>query len=280
MNKFLRVLAVSTIVLSGLGILMAIISVVSIWRVNQPLTENLGNLAILAEEGLKLTDNTLAEVEPLVGLLQNSMVDIQETGDQLKSEIADSKPILDALSLLLGEDVGPKVEQALNTFRSLRKTVDDLNAATQTISAMPFINIPQIAQGVQNLADLFGDIDAGVDRMTSQIESFKTGLSDIVIQPVQDQAVEMASQLAKAQSEIQMTHAKVTTTLQIVVAVRPQIPVIVDAISLLLTVQLLWGVLAQAALVYLAWLYLQLGRLDLHNLIIPSDLSDRSQARS
>jgi methyl-accepting chemotaxis protein len=208
------------------------------------------------------------------------MVDIQNAGDQHKSHNAKTKPKSETISLLLGEDVSPKVEQALSTLRGLRKTIDDLNAATQMISSLPFINIPEIAQGVQSLSDLFRDLDDGVDRMSAQVENFKTGLSEVVIEPIQDQATEMEEQLAEARSEIQAVHSDVKTTLRVVVAVRPQIPAIVDAISLFLTVQLLWGALAQAALIYLAWIYLKIGRLDLHNLLAATDLSERSTATS
>jgi len=271
---------VLVIVLSILGILMAVVSVVSIWRMNQPLTENLGRLASLAEESLEIADTGLGEVEPLVDALRNSMVEVQKTGEQLKSDIADSSPILDVLSSLLGEDVQPKVEQALSTFRTLRKTVDDLNAATQLIGALPFIDIPQISQGTQDLVDLFSDVEGQVDRMTAQVEDFKNGLSQVVIQPIQDQAAEMEKRLSEAQSQIQEIHSKVKTAHQIVVVVRPQIPEIIDAISLFLTVQLLWGALAQAALIYLAWLYLKVGRLDLHNLLAASDRIEGSSAIS
>jgi hypothetical protein len=49
--------------------------------------------------------------------------------------------------------------------------------------------------------------------------------------------------------------------------VKSRIPLIIDAISWLLTLVLLWGILAQVALIYLSWLYRQTNRLDLHQML-------------
>ena len=73
--------------------------------------------------------------------------------------------------------------------------------------------------------------------------------------------------MAEVQTDVQGLHNQVKTAYQITVEIKPRIPQIITAISLLLTFQLLWSILAHVAVIYLAWLYLKVGRLDFHRVI-------------
>ena len=77
----------------------------------------------------------------------------------------------------------------------------------------------------------------------------------------------METELTNLQDEIQKTNAEVKTIHQAVITIRPMLPTIIGAISVLLTIQLLWGAVVQVALIYLVWMYLKFGRLDLHKMV-------------
>ena len=267
MNKLLRVVAVAAIVSSVLGIILAVVSIIGIWRVNGPITRGLGAMLAVSEKGLEIADQGLTAVDPVIGLLAQSMVDIQENGEQMKADIEDSNPIVDTLSLLLGQDVAPKVDEALQTLETVRGAAEEINATAQTISALPFLQIPQITEATQRFVDLMNEIDGGVKDLDRMTEELKQGISQEVIGPIQERAAAMEKELTVLQSEIQATNEEVKTIHQAVVVARPLVPTVIDAISILLSVQLLWGALAQIGLIYLAWMYLKFGRFDLHKMI-------------
>ncbi len=267
MSKFLRVVAVAAIVFSILGILLTVVSIVSIWRINGPFTTGLNSLLEVSEKGLEIIERGLTTVDPVVGLLASSMADIQLNGEQMKAQIEESKPIVDTLSLLLGRDVGPKVDEALNTLQTVRQAAEEVNAAAQTISALPFVEVPQITQATKQFVDLMNEIDSGVEEISRMTEELKQGISREVIGPITERAALMEEELTTLQNEIQETNKQVKGIYQAVITVRPMVPTIIDAISVLLSAQLLLGALGQTALIYLAWMYLKFGRIDLHNMV-------------
>jgi methyl-accepting chemotaxis protein len=266
LNKILRILAIAAIISSILGILLAIISIVSIWRINEPLTRGLDALLEVSEKGLGIVDRGLTRVNPIVGLLADSMVDIQQNGERMKAQIEESNPIVDTLSLLLDQDISPKVDEALETLSSVRDAAEEVNATAQTISVLPFVNIPRITEATQKFVDLMNEIDSGLEEITRLTEELKQGISREVIGPIQERAALMEAELTGLQDEIQTTNAQVKGIYQVVITVRPMVPTIVDTIWVIASFQLLWSVLAQVALIYLAWLYLKFGRIDLHNI--------------
>ena len=267
MKTFYRFLAIAAIVFGILGIVLAMVSVISIWQIYNPLTTSLDKLLLTAEKGLEVVDKGLSVVDPLVGLLANSMLEIQETGDELSAQIQDSSPLIDGLSYLLGEDIEPKVEQASASLIQVRDAAEQVNAISQTVSALPFLDLQGISDVTQGFVDLMEEIDQGVKDIRSGVENLKQGISQEVIKPIQDRAAVVEDELNGLQTEIQATHVEVQNLYTFITVLRPRIPAILGIIAVLLTLQLLWGAFAQVALIYLAWIYLKIGRLDLHNII-------------
>ena len=76
MNKFKRFLAYAAIGSAILGIIMAFVSVIGIWRIYSPLTTGLDRLLSATERGLEIVDQGLATVDPVIGILANAMVEI------------------------------------------------------------------------------------------------------------------------------------------------------------------------------------------------------------
>jgi hypothetical protein len=262
-KTFTRILAYSVIVTSILSIVLGFFTIISIWRINDPLIRGLSNTAAAAETALQFASNGLEKVDKLVSLLIQAMGDVQKNAEELKSQIENADPIIDTLTLLLGEDARPKLEQAMQTLGAVRGTIETINTATQAINALPFIEVPSITQQTQQIADLFAEIEAAIENMMAMVDRLQEGISSAVIQPIQDQAVIVESDLEAAQSDLQTVSQQVDTAYQIVVAVRPRIPQIITGISLLLSLQLLWSILTQGAAIYLAWFYLKSGSLDL-----------------
>ena len=267
MNKFLRFLAYAAITSAILGILMAIISVIAIWRTYNPLTTSLDRLLAVADRGLEIVDRGLTTVDPAVGILAGAMSDIQTNGDILAAEIEESEPIVDTLSLLLNRDVGPKVEEIKDKLQTVQQTAEQVNAAVEMISALPFLQLPQLAQATQQFVDLMSQIDDGIKEINRLVDELKTGISQEVIGPIQERAALMEQELTDLQIEIQETNADIKRIHQATIAVRPMVPTIIATLFAILTLQLLWGAIAQVALIYLSWVYLKFGRLDFHNLI-------------
>jgi soluble cytochrome b562 len=265
--KIARALAIVVIVLSVLSILAAAVGIVSVWRVNGPITSSLVELASLAQTGLESANAALDAVDPLLTELQRATQEVQKATEELKAGIKDSQPIINVLSALLGEDITPKIEQAAETLSTVHQAARDLNSAALAINNLPFANIEGIVEATQEFVDLFHGIESTINELDNSIAALKGDVVEGAVQPVQDLAAEAETGLAEVQGETRDLALRVESAHKTVTTVKSRIPLVIDVISLLLTLVLLWGVLAQAALIYVSWLYRQTNRLDLHRIL-------------
>lgn len=279
-NKIGRILAIVVIVLSILSILAGVVGIVGVWSVNGPMTDGLVELASLAQNGLEAAQRALDRVDPLLTDLRAAMREVQNGAEELKAGIKDSDPIIQLLSALVGEDITPRVEEAAESLATIRQAARDLNAAALAINNVPFVNIAGISEATQNFVDLFDSIENEIAELDANVETLKSGVVEGAVQPVYDLAAEVESGLAEFLGETRDLASRVDNAYDTTTKVKSRIPLIIDLISLALTLVLLWGILAQAALIYLSWLYRRTNRLDMHHVLAQPDSTGRDAPES
>lgn len=267
-NKVGRIVAVVAIALAILGIVVMLLGIAGAWAINGPLTDSFTELASLAQRGLEAADAALEAVDPVLSELQRAMQQVQQRTEELKAGVQDSTPIVSALSALVGEDVTPKIEQATQTLTDVHQAARDLNAAALAINNLPFANIEGVVQATQDFLDLFSDIESKIYELDANVQSLKDGVVEGAVQPIQDLAIELESGLAEVQGETRDLAVRLDAAHETTTKVKSRLPLIFDLLSLFITAVLAFGILAQAALIYLSYLYRRFNRLDLHNALV------------
>ena len=226
-----RILGVVGVLLGGIGLLLSIAFIITVWVVNKPVTESavelVGKVEIgltVANSGLDQADNTLSNVRqqmrdltdaiPLDGLLSTitdiiALVDgIQSTVDTAASVVglADTFPVS-----LLRRDAEPvetpKLDEALITLGEISTSLGNVEAAL-----------------IERQASELGPLGTRVD---SQINDLQTRIQDV------NQGVEEG----------------ISTTVQL----QEDLPGIIDTIAIVFTLLLLWLGVAQYALLVSGW---------------------------
>jgi hypothetical protein len=267
-NKIGRILAAVVIALAILGIAVMLLGIVGTWAINGPLTDSFTELASLAQRGLEAADTALEAVDPVLSELQRAMQQVQQGTEELKTGIQDSTPIVSALSVLVGDDVTPKIEQAAQTLTDVHQAARDLNAAALAINNLPFANIEGVVQATQDFLDLFNGIESKIYELDANVQSLKDGVVEGAVQPIQDLAIELERGLAEVQGETRDLAIRLDAAHETTTRVKSRLPLIFDLLSLFITAVLAFGILAQAALIYLSYLYRRFNRLDLHNALV------------
>jgi hypothetical protein len=267
-NKIGRILAAVVIALAILGIAVMLLGIVGTWAINGPLTDSFTELASLAQRGLEAADTALEAVDPVLSELQRAMQQVQQGTEELKTGIQDSTPIVSALSVLVGDDVTPKIEQAAQTLTDVHQAARDLNAAALAINNLPFANIEGVVQATQDFLDLFNGIESKIYELDANVQSLKDGVVEGAVQPNQDLAIELERGLAEVQGETRDLAIRLDAAHETTTRVKSRLPLIFDLLSLFITAVLAFGILAQAALIYLSYLYRRFNRLDLHNALV------------
>lgn len=120
------------------------------------------------------------------------------------------------------------------------------NQPTKTALVNTFTAVDQVLQKADPIVEKVAAISGDVARIGNEIGGEQSGLSQTATL-VQDQLI--------------VLRANVHETEQTIATVIPQIPTYINLIWIAATLVLLWLALAQAALIYLAVLYIRTGRL-------------------
>ena len=267
MKTFGRILAYSVIVTSVISMLISVAGVIGVWSTFTPLVSSLTQIANVAETGLKTADEALTKIDSLVTALQQSMVEVQQTAEQLRTQVQTPGALVELLLSQLSDDVRPKVEAALVSLQRVRDAAVSVNETVQAVNKLPFLRLMGLDDSVQQLADSMNEAVQAVDDLQNRASQLKTGVTNAVIDPISQQAAMVEERLTDAQAELKTTQARVQLALQAVTALKSRIRTIVALVFVVITFQLLWGLLAQAAAIYVAWMYLKFGHLKIHQLV-------------
>src|SRR4030067_2252153 len=118
MTAFKRITGLLMVIVGAGSLLITLFVLIQVWRLRQPVTQNLrSNLRVIHEtlgatsEGLLLSKQSLDSV-------QASITALEVTVDTLGKSIEDSAPMIDLLAVLMGEDL-PRSEEHTSELQSL-----------------------------------------------------------------------------------------------------------------------------------------------------------------
>jgi hypothetical protein len=261
MSTFKKVLAVIVIVIAALGILLDAAGIILAWSVNTPMTNAIvGPLTQIQNANRQLSE-LVDQGNGLTGDVLDQLNQVQASASQMQANFETGTPLLDLVSNLTGVDLNTKLEQAYTTLSAIQGGVNSLNASIQTFDALPFVNIPRLAEGTQEIDALLEQLVNGIDSLRQQATALKEQASQQFIQPVLDTIGGIIATFTNLQSRLQQIQARMAAADTALSNLIARIPGIIDLLSIGLTVELLWLILAQAALIYLALVYYRTGSL-------------------
>jgi len=208
----------------------------------------------------------MIEVQDLLTNLENT---VTEAGERL----TENSPTLTYLSNTIGVDLKPKIETTAEVIGNVRNTIISVNSTIETANSIPFVSVPSLPMEqliavdqqlqemvtiVKSLSDAIKDIEAGiVDRTATVIMVPVERLSELVDQ-VQTPVETFVTNLAEVKTAVVKTNNR--------------IPTLIDWASVVLTLILIWFILAQTSLLYGGWYYLKTGTIpSLQNSYLPNN---------
>ena len=261
MKTVYRILSVLIIIICIIGILVSLAAIGLAWAYNTPVTQTLTDLMTQVQQTLITMTNLLNRTTQVTTQVLGLLSEVNQRVEDIQTNIAGSQPVIAILSALVGENISPKVDQAWETLVAIRTSAAALNTSIQTLNAMPFVSIPKIAQGTQEIENLFNDIINAVNDLEQFIGDLKSGANNALVLPVLDTLSELDRLLSAVQTELQMYNNQLITIESVVSELIPRIPRIIDTISLSISLVFAWLILAQTGLVYLSIVLFRTGSL-------------------
>jgi len=260
MSTFKKILAYVLIAISILGILVCTFGVIGSWIINTRLTNSVLNLLSGAQVALSRVENSLTSASTQLNTANSAIATVRESATQLGDRFESNSPVLNKISTLLKDEVGPTVQKVRDVFAEIEDRVQTVNSAIEVVNNLPGVQIPTLNLEFQTIKDKVSALQDAVQQLQKNILDFKSGIIKSLA-PFVDKIDTIASFLTGLEQDVNKYLEQVRGLQVAIQNVKNNIPSIIDGITIAITILFLWSILAQASLLLLASLYLRTGHM-------------------
>ena len=259
METLKRILAGLVIFLCVLGILVAALGIVAVWRINTPATESLTKLLTSVDAILQIVETGLvsfnAGLSNIVDLVQSTETTIVETGTTVK----ETNLLLVLIDATIGDELIPLLEKASATLNSVVESVVAVNDALEAFNSVPFISVPTLTADLEAAEPRIVEIQNDVEETQQEIQAAKEEAVDSIVSPVSARLKQVDSDLQFVGEKSTQFESQVTASREGIAEVIEKLPGWIDLASVMMTLIFLWLIITQGSLLLLAYAYIRTG---------------------
>jgi hypothetical protein len=251
------ILAVVVIFIAITGIILCAVGIGYSWILNEPLTNTLVNVADSTTQALTVVDEGLTRVTRNLNIARSAVNTIDGAVRATGDVIVETDLAYEILDRTVGDTLFPEIVAARETTRALAETIVAVNAALVSANELPFINLPTLTDELNAAADLLTNARDRVQEIRAELQLIKeTGVGRAVtnITGITEPVIE---NIDSAQGNLNEAQTKVRNNLAQVDAFRARVAGLIDLTSVVVTLVLLWLIIAQLSILILSWRYLQ-----------------------
>jgi len=260
MSTFNRILAWILIIISVFGILVCALGIAGSWMINNSLTQEILGLLSRADTALARVENTLTLADAQLKDASSAIATVQEAAAKLGDRIEKNSPVLDRISQILQDELGPTVNKGRDAFLQIEERIQVVNNAIETVNALPGIQLSTLDLQLEGPREKVALVADSVQQLQQSVADFRAGIVQSLA-PFMEKLDRIAGFLSGLDEDVN-TYLKQVNNLQTALSnTQANIPSIIHRITLMITFLFLWIILAQLALVLVARAYLKTGRM-------------------
>jgi outer membrane murein-binding lipoprotein Lpp len=232
METLKRILAGGVIVLCILGILVAALGIVAVWRINIPVMESLTQL--------------LTSTDAILEIVESSLV-------------KETSVLLVLIDATIGEEVYPVLEKASATLNSVVESVVAVNGTLEAINSIPFIAIPTLTADLETAEGRLAETQNDVEETQQEVQAAKEEAVDSIVSPVSARLKQVDSDLQFVGEKSTQFESQVTASREGIADVIQKLPGWIDLASVIMTLIFSWLTFAQGSLLLLSYALIRTG---------------------
>jgi methyl-accepting chemotaxis protein len=260
MSTFKRILAWILIIVSVLGILVCALGIAGSWMINDRLTQGVLGLLSRTETALSRVEDSLTLADAQLKDASAAVATVQEAGSKLGDRIQKNSPVLDRISQILKDELGPAVTKIRDAFLKIEERVQAVNNAIESLNALPGIQLSTLDLQLEGPRDRIALVADAVAQLQQNVADFRAGIVQSMA-PFMEKLDRIAGFLSRLDEDVS-TYLNQVNKIQTALAnAKVNLPSTIDRITLIISVVFLWIILAQLALFLVARAYLKTGRM-------------------
>jgi peptidoglycan hydrolase CwlO-like protein len=236
------------IVTAVLGVIFSIGGIALIWYVREPLKENLSVTFDLIEATINATTAGLTVAAESLTKAQTDVTSLQNTVSSAGKAINDTVPLVDTLRSLMGETLPEAIQSIQTAIDSTQATAATIESTLQLLTTFPILPIDPYQPEV-TLTESLGEVSKNLDPIAEsflEIEStLQTSQGNLTLIAAQVKIIsrnvgELKTSLYQTQQVLNQYQSVVATLEGQIIAIKSQLPGIINTLSWLGTIFLIW----------------------------------------
>jgi hypothetical protein len=251
MTTFKKVVAIIVMTLAVTGMVACVAGIIGGWVINAPLTRDVVALLTGVSKTLQVADSALTDANDSVVTARGVVGQILSITGSAGGQLEGSK--VDQLATLAQGKLTDTVAMLERTLRTIVDTVDVINGVIATVNRFPGVQIePLDSVEIGQLTGLITGISVTLKQVVGGIEAVRSGVSNAVA-TLEDAVDRLDNRLGGLVGAIGQIQPKIRAAQASVNALIARMPGLIDQLSVVLTVLLLWLGFAQFGL--LMWMH-------------------------
>lgn len=262
MQRIKRPLSVVAAVLAVIGILICLIITWFSWSLNTPVTESLVQISTGAERVLTASSAALNRVDEAVSRTRAAVTTVEEATTEAGETIVETNIAFLVLERTVGDTLFPRIVSAHETVTALADLILGINESLEAANRLPFVSVPTLTEELNALAERLAEARARVEEIRDGLRAIKEEKVGRPVSFITDRTGTITENLDAALTIIGNARALVDMRLAQVTALKARIPGLIDLISVLLTLIMIWLIAVQGYVLVHAYEFLTGKKID------------------
>jgi uncharacterized coiled-coil protein SlyX len=262
MNMLKRIFAIIVIILSAAGILICLAGVAGIWVGNTALTNTLTDGLTRVENVMGVVQTGLERVDTEAEQSRATIEQIEQALAQAGDNLAESDSVSALITDLTGVELAPKIRVGSEIVTTMRGTAVSVNSTLEAANSVPMVSVPTLPmERLQELDQRFSEAVETVREINTAVADLKTGSGGQAAAAITDRTTKLDGILENIQTSVNEFGSSLSNTESNVAAVKASVPGWIDWASIIISLVLLWLILAHAGLLYLSLKFYREGKI-------------------
>lgn len=257
-----KILTVIAMQIAIVGIILCALVAIYAWVYNTPVTESLTRAAEGAERVLVAADNGLRLVNNGLRTAYGAVTAIDGITRSFGERIVETNFAFLILERTVGDTLFPRIVAAQETTSAIVGTVVGINDALEAANNIPFISVPTLSTELQAASDRLASVRNRVNEIQTGIREIKETKVARPVAFITDRTGSLIADLDSIMTTTTNAQTRINVTLSRLAVVRANLARIIDTISIVVTLVMVWFIGTQTYALIRAYEYLAGRRID------------------
>lgn len=253
-----RISGILLILAALLGLLLGISGLIGLWQIRPAFISSAQKNLALLESTLQTTSNGLLLTEQSLDNAQNSLQAIQSTLQTTAKTMQSTEPLISSIAGLAAQDLPAATRTAQDSLNTAAESAQVIDAVLNALSFLPGINynpklplatsLKDLSSNLENLPETFRVMETNLQDTSQNLQIIQVDLALMI-----DSISEIETSLDQSENVITDYQISVSEMQKQLDSLSAYLPKFINISSYILTVFLIWLIIAQLGLMILGW---------------------------